>query len=109
MTPSEQARHARVLRGETVVASQRSDHALIAWAQAEGLAVKISRPGKWGNPFHIGPGVTRDQACDRFNDYLAGREDLLAALPYLRGKVLICWCHPLRCHGDRLAELANAS
>jgi Domain of unknown function (DUF4326) len=32
----------------------------------------------------------------------------LARLPELcGGKVLLCWCHPLPCHGDLLAKLAN--
>lgn len=25
----------------------------------------------------------------------------------LKGKILGCWCAPLPCHGDTLAELAN--
>ena len=33
---------------------------------------------------------------------------LLARLPELKGKRLICWCAPLRCHGDVLHRLANA-
>jgi hypothetical protein len=32
----------------------------------------------------------------------------MAALPELRGKKLGCWCKPGPCHGDVLAELANA-
>jgi hypothetical protein len=32
----------------------------------------------------------------------------MAALPELRGKRLVCYCHPLPCHGDVLAELADA-
>jgi len=32
----------------------------------------------------------------------------LAALPELRGKLLVCYCHPARCHGDELATRANA-
>jgi len=34
--------------------------------------------------------------------------ELLAALPELRGKDLVCWCSPLPCHADVLLELANA-
>jgi hypothetical protein len=31
----------------------------------------------------------------------------MAALPELKGRVLGCWCAPLACHGDVLAQLAN--
>jgi hypothetical protein len=32
---------------------------------------------------------------------------LYNAIPELRGKILVCWCAPLSCHGDILAKLAN--
>jgi hypothetical protein len=31
----------------------------------------------------------------------------MAALHELRGKDLICWCAPERCHADVLIELVN--
>jgi hypothetical protein len=37
------------------------------------------------------------------------RPDLMAALPELRGKDLVCGCAPLACHGDVLLRLANAA
>jgi len=39
---------------------------------------------------------------------LLKRPDLLARLPELKGKRLVCWCAPNACHGDVLAELVNA-
>lgn len=35
--------------------------------------------------------------------------ELLALVPELRGRALACWCAPEPCHGDVLAELADAS
>jgi Domain of unknown function (DUF4326) len=32
---------------------------------------------------------------------------LIAALHELRGKHLVCWCAPERCHAEVLIELAN--
>jgi hypothetical protein len=32
----------------------------------------------------------------------------MAALHELRGKELVCWCAPERCHAEVLIELANA-
>lgn len=83
-----------------------------------GNGVYIGRPGKWGNPFSHQDGTaakykvsSRDEAVDAHKRWLwdeikAGRvslEDLAA----LNGKTLVCWCHPLRCHGENL-ELAAA-
>jgi Domain of unknown function (DUF4326) len=78
-------------------------------------AVYIGRPSKWGNPFSHRPGTaaywhvgSRDEAVRRYEEWLLRQPDLMAALPELRGKDLVCWCHPLSCHGDVLLRLANA-
>ena len=42
-----------------------------------------------------------------YHRWLLQQPNLLAALPELRGKDLVCWCAPERCHGDILIELAN--
>jgi hypothetical protein len=44
---------------------------------------------------------------DQYRRWLCGQPKLLAALPELRGRDLVCWCAPLPCHGDVLLELAN--
>ncbi len=65
---------------------------------------------KWANPFRIERGVrTRQQAIDEYRSYVQGRPELMAALPELRGRRLACWCTPAPCHGDVLAELAEAA
>lgn len=80
-------------------------------------AVYIGRPSKWGNPFsHISAASlakyhveTRDQAVDKFYWWITlgdGRY-LLPDLEELRGKDLVCFCKPKRCHGDILLVLAN--
>jgi hypothetical protein len=69
--------------------------------------VYIGRPGKWGNPFVVGKDGTRSEVIAKYQEWLLNQPYLIAALPELRGKVLGCWCHPLPCHGDVLAELAN--
>lgn len=71
--------------------------------------VYIGRPSKWGNPFLIGKDGTREDIIAKYETYLAGREDLIVALPELKGKVLLCWCAPLPCHGDVLARWADQS
>jgi hypothetical protein len=75
----------------------------------EPFDVYIGRPGKWGNPFKIGRHGTRDEVIDRHRAWLLANPSLLADIGELRGKTLGCYCRPsLRCHGDVLAELANA-
>lgn len=46
---------------------------------------------------------------EKYRAYLLERPDLLDQVPALRGKTLACWCAPELCHGDILAELADAS
>jgi hypothetical protein len=62
---------------------------------------------KWRNPFIAGKDGTREEVIAKFRRYLCDSPDLLAALPELRGKDLVCWCAPGRCHGDVLLEMAN--
>jgi hypothetical protein len=70
-------------------------------------AIYIGRPGKWGNPFVIGRDGTREEVVAKYRAHLLGNAALLAALPELRGKDLVCWCAPHACHGDVLLALAN--
>lgn len=113
-TSSQIARRQLAESGLTVVATQRRtkgvqiDACLLAWAKQVGRLVKIDRGSPWGNPYAIPADGTRDEVCNRYaTSYLPSRPDLLAKIPDLKGKVLVCWCHPARCHGDHLAELAN--
>jgi Domain of unknown function (DUF4326) len=71
--------------------------------------VYIGRPSKWGNPFKIGRDYpTREMVIEEYTAWIQTQPELLAALPELKGKILGCWCHPLPCHGDILAKLADA-
>lgn len=59
------------------------------------------------NPFRIGVDGEREQVIAKYRHYLLTRPDLLALLTDLRGKRLGCWCAPLPCHADVIAELAE--
>jgi hypothetical protein len=78
--------------------------------------VFIGRGSKWGNPFtHIKDKTTladvivdtREEAIERYREYLAGNEELLACLDELEGKTLGCYCKPKSCHGDILLEFLS--
>ena len=69
--------------------------------------VYIGRGSKWGNPFRIGKDGTREEVIKKYKRYLLKNKKLLSSLGELRGKWLGCYCKPLACHGDVLAELCN--
>jgi hypothetical protein len=70
--------------------------------------VRIDRESRWGNPFRIGPDGDRAEVIAKYRAWVVGQADLMAGLPELRGKRLGCWCAPLACHGDVLADLVEA-
>lgn len=77
-------------------------------------AIYIGRGSKWGNPYsHMSNTAakykvaTRDEAINAYRDYLLNNHELMSCLSELKGKNLVCFCAPLRCHGDILLELAN--
>jgi len=105
-----------VLGGQTVIVNMMRDRKLVSWARQQGLFVYVGRnsqylkdAGDWGNPFTLKKDGDRNQVCEKHIKWLAGQPELLARIPELRGKVLGCYCKPDRCHGDHLAELANAT
>jgi len=69
--------------------------------------VYVGRPSKWGNPFVIGRDGTRDEVIAKYRAGIVRQPALMAALPVLRSKHLVCWCAPERCHAEVLIELAN--
>jgi len=78
-------------------------------------AIYIGRQSKWGNPFSHMDNTTaefktksRDDAVDRYETWLLGQPDLVAAVKSeLVGRDLLCFCSPKRCHGDVLLRVAN--
>ncbi len=114
MRPDEQARRALVEAGGTVLANvgKGKDDALVLWAREASVLVYIGRRSPWRpdlgpsspwmNPFRARTEAERDLVCDLFARHLAASPELLASLPGLRGRVLGCWCSPLRCHGGEI-------
>ena len=74
-------------------------------------AARVSRPGKWGNPFVAGtPGIPNAaEAVKRFRlDLLLRLSRDPGLLEPLRKKNLACWCRlGGSCHADVLLDLAN--
>lgn len=71
-------------------------------------SVYIGRPSKWGNPFQIGKDGNRDEVCDLYEKMVLSNLDFQEKIKIeLRGKNLVCFCAPKRCHGDILLKIAN--
>lgn len=68
-------------------------------------AVYVGRGSPWGNPFVMrhSTDAERDRVCDKFELEVLHTLDLTD----LRGKDLVCFCAPKRCHADALLMAAN--
>ena len=77
----------------------------------ESEGVYIGRPSPFGNPFVIGRDGDRDEVIRKYGEYFhdrIARDDMFAlAVKGLKGKTLLCHCHPRPCHGDVIAEYLN--
>ena len=73
------------------------------------VVVRCDRTSKFGNPFYIGGGNTREMVIERFRAYLRERPSLVLAIRReLSGDVWLgCWCAPLPCHCDVIGEVAD--
>lgn len=87
---------------------------LVVHCARSAFDVLIGRPSKWGNPFSHRADTkarfrvaTRQEAIDRYAEWIREQPHLIAALHELRGKVLGCWCRPEACHGDVLLALVE--
>lgn len=77
--------------------------------------VFIGRPSKWGNPYTHLKGKTkaefvvetREEAIENYRGYILNDPVLMASLPDLKDKIIGCFCKPLSCHGDILADLVE--
>lgn len=71
-------------------------------------AVYVGRPSPFGNPFPMRAESDRDAVCNFYEAWLQKNPALIErAKRELRGKDLVCWCAPLRCHADTLLRIAN--
>jgi hypothetical protein len=70
--------------------------------------VYIGRPGPFGNPYVLGQDGDRAEVIRLYRAYFYGRLKIDPAwklkVEALRGRVLVCHCKPLDCHGDVIVE-----
>ena len=71
-------------------------------------AVYIGRPSVYGNPFEIVRDGTREEVVRKYEVWLRSNPERMALFrKHLAGKDLVCFCAPLKCHGDVLLKIAN--
>ncbi|HDY68681.1 MAG TPA: DUF4326 domain-containing protein [Candidatus Scalindua sp.] len=81
----------------------------------------IGRGSPFGNPYIIGPDGTRADVIRKhiewLNEWIKNKKEIVIwgysnkwvvdHLRELKGEILECFCDPLSCHGDYLAELVE--
>lgn len=77
--------------------------------------VYIGRGSVFGNPFTHKQGTkaqfivgSRDEAVAAYRKWVVTQPEIMSQLHTLKGKTLACYCKPAACHGDVLAEMADA-
>ena len=59
----------------------------------------------WANPFKVTDDQTNESVCNKYEEYMRNKPELLEKLHTLVGKKLACWCHPKPCHTQVLIKL----
>lgn len=79
-----------------------------------GNCPKTGKPSKWGNPYSHKDGTlakyktkTRQEAIDKYEEYLLDNEELMNSLHELKYKKIGCWCKPKSCHGDTIKKYVD--
>lgn len=92
---------------------------MVVHCKKEKFDVYIGRGGMFGNPYTHLEGKTlakykvasRNEAVEAYEPYARERmkndEEFKKAVAGLWGKVVGCFCTPLRCHGEILVRLAD--
>ena len=79
------------------------------------IYVGRGRGSIWGNPYSHMPDTlaqykvaTRQEAVDKYAQWIQTQPELLHRLIQLKGQTLGCWCVPAACHATILAQMADA-
>ena len=114
-TEAERELASAVLTGETVVVNVRRagpHRRHVPWLVGAGLLTYVGHGGtrhSWArsdfaNPF-VRMAADRATMVRNYRDWLHEHPDLVRRVPgELAGRAIGCWCAPLTCHGDVLAE-----
>ena len=114
---SEEVRIKKLDEGQTVVLNVTTDKKLLAYASERGLFIYCGRDkkgntGTFGNSFKMKDKSEEERAkvISEHKAWLASEAGAAtrSKIHTLKGKALGCFCYPLPCHCDHLADLANS-
>lgn len=78
------------------------------WEAEGGVYIGRGKGSMFANPFKIGVDGDRDNVISLyriwFDQHLREKAYFRDAVEELRGKMLVCWCAPLACHGSVIVE-----
>lgn len=73
--------------------------------------IYCARPTQFGNPFAIGKDGNRAQVIAKYREYFYNKLEadtkFKEAVLKLKGHVLLCFCYPLDCHCNIIADYLN--
>jgi hypothetical protein len=72
-----------------------------------GRAFRGQKTSMFANKFRIGADGDIDEVIAKYHTWFykqLWRPEFFGALIELRGKMLVCWCKPEKCHGDIIVE-----
>lgn len=73
--------------------------------------VYVGRPSIFGNPYTLIDESKREEVIQQYKQYFEEAlqiEEFKNEVLKLKNKILVCYCNPLRCHADIIAEYLNA-
>jgi len=78
----------------------------VVHCKKEKYDIYCGRPGPYGNPFVIGRDGNRENVIKKYKEwfYHKDQKQFREDIKILKGKTLACWCHPIKCHCDIIAE-----
>ena len=97
----------KIDNGETIVINMNTHFHVLKYAKDKEIYKQIDRYSEFGNPFWLDTDGNRDECCEGYIDFYKHKRSLHQKIKDLKGKVLGCHCHPLRCHGDYLKKLVD--
>lgn len=75
-----------------------------------GSRSELDTSRSWGNPFRIGIDGTRKEVIRKYKEMVESDEEFIQLIrKELKGKDLVCFCSPKKCHGEILLKIANSN
>lgn len=71
------------------------------------FTIFVGPPSVLANPFEVGRDGDLPTVTAKYRTYIQARPELMRLARSVKGETLGCWCHPLFCHANVIAEIAD--